>query len=239
MQPISVIDSLYQTPRRRRGVELPPMSPAVLLGIVLLALYWAWIGFFFARVRPRIMDAVGRRLRVKVAESTDVLDAGTYSVEGDDAPLRKTGVVLVADLVVLLLGTVGVAALLFIPAFLIADSGALLPLEARWTGRGATLNVAVGAAMESSIGKATLGVRAENVGSEALRECVAGVDGYTARNGYLHGSSLRFELKPGQRRTVPVGLEATRPPPGEHRFRLKLECANERLAVADAVVTVR
>ena len=215
------------------------MSPAVLLGIVLLALYWAWIGVFFARVRPGIMAAVGRRLRVKVAESTDVLDAGTYGIKGDDAPLRKTGVVLVADLVVLLLGTVGVAALLFIPAFLVADSGALLPFEARLTGRGATLNMARGAAMDSSIGKATLQVRAENVGRETLRECVAGVDGYTARNGYLHGSSPRFELAPAQRRTVPLAVEALRPSPGEHRFRLKLECANERLAVAEVLLRVR
>ena len=203
------------------------MSAAILLGIVLLALYWAWIGIFFARVRPGIMAAVGRRLRVKVAESTDVLDAGTYGVKGDDAPLRKTGVVLVADLVVLLLGTVGVAALLFIPAFLVADSGALLPLEARLTGRGATLSMARGAAMASSIGKATLEVRAENVGREALRECVASVDGYTARNGYLHGSSraLRAGARPAthgaarRRGDAPVAGRAPVPPEARVRER--------------------
>jgi len=33
--------------------------------------------------------------------------------------------------------------------------------------------------------------------------------------------------------------DAVKPPAGEHRFRVKLECASERLAVADAVLGVR
>jgi len=100
------------------------MSPSVVAGVVLLVLFWAWIGVFFARVRPSIMNAVGRRLRVKVEESTSFVDAGTYGVKGDRASLPKTGVVLLADFAVLFLGTVGVAALLFVPAFLVAESGA-------------------------------------------------------------------------------------------------------------------
>ena len=31
------------------------MTPAVVLGIALLVLYWAWIFVFFGRVRPKIM----------------------------------------------------------------------------------------------------------------------------------------------------------------------------------------
>ena len=39
--------------------------------------------------------------------------------------------------------------------------------------------------------------------------------------------------------TVMLALEATRPPQGERTFRLKLECLNERIAVADAKLVVR
>lgn len=215
------------------------MSPAVVAGLALLVLYWAWIGLFFARVRPSIMAAVGRRLQVDVEESAGLLDAGTYDVRGDDAPLRKTGVVLLADFVVLMVGTVGVAALLFVPAFIVADSGALLPLESKLTGRAATLATLAGATTLDASGSARLDVDAANGGRAALRDCVAGVDGYTARNGYLHGRSATFALASGERRRVAVELEAMRPVPGDHPLRIKLECANERLAVAQAVVRVR
>lgn len=215
------------------------MSLSVVAGIVLLVLFWAWIGVFFARVRPRIMNALGRRLRVKVEESTAFVDAGTYGIKGDTASLPKTGVVLLADFSVLFLGTVGVAALLFIPAFLVAESGSLLPLEARLTGRGAALRVLDVVAMSPASSRATLALDVHNTGRETLVGCAGSVDGYTARNGYLHGSSARFDLAVGERRPVLLVLEATDPPAGERGFRLKLECANERLAVADAVLRVR
>jgi len=93
--------------------------------------------------------------------------------------------------------------------------------------------------MSPAAGRATLALDVENMGRETLVACIGGVDGYTARNGYLHGSSPRFDLAVGERRPVLVDLEATKPPAGERTFRLKLECANERLAVADAVLRVR
>jgi hypothetical protein len=215
------------------------MSPAVVLGVALLVLYWAWIGLFFGRVRPRIMDALGRRLDVRVRESTDVLDAGTYDTRSDRAPLRKKGAIYAVDLVVLLLGTVGVAALLFVPAFLVADSGALLPIEAKLTGRGAELRVVDAAEMKADGGKASLALDVRNTGRDALVGCVGGVDGYTSRNGYLHGATARFDLAAGERRPVALALDATRPPLGERAFRVKLECASERIAVADAKLVVR
>ena len=187
------------------------MSPSVVAGVVLLVLFWAWIGVFFARVRPSIMNALGRRLRVKVEESTAFVDAGTYGIKGDHPSLPKTGVVLLADFAILFLGTVGVAALRVVDV----------------------------AAMPPAASRATLALDVENTGRETLVGCIGGVDGYTARNGYLHGSSARFDLAVGERRPVLVDLEATKPPAGERAFRLKLECANERLAVADAVLRVR
>lgn len=220
-------------------MSLLDLGAGAWLGIALLVAYWVWLWGFFAHLRPRVMAALGRRLGVRVRESTDVLDAGTWDVKGDDVPLRKTGAVLAADLVVLLLGTVGVAALVFIPAFLVAESGALLPLEGKLTGRLATLAVPAPATMPRSPATARLVIDAGNDGREALRDCVVGVDGYTARNGYLNGRSARFDLAPGARRRIEVELSATRPPTGQHRFRLELECANERLAVVESVLEVR
>lgn len=220
-------------------MNLSTIGPGAWLGIALFAAYLAWLGAFFASVRPRLMAALGRRLKVEVRESTDLLDAGTYDIEGQGATLPKTGVVYAADLALLLVGTVGVAALVFVPAFIVAESGALLPLEGRITGRSVAIQVAGTATMASASGKATLGVGAINDGRERLRQCRAMVDGYTSRNGYLHGSSAWFDLAPGERRTVEIALDAVKAPAGVHRFRVKVECANERLAVADAVLGVR
>jgi len=218
-------------------VDFADVGPGAWLGTGLLAAYGAWLWAFFSRVRPRAMAALGRRLGVEVRESADPLDAGTYDVEDEDAALRKRGAVYAADLALLLLGTVGVAALVFVPAFLVADSGALLGLEGRLTGRGVAMSAPEPAAMTS--GKATLAVEVAHVGREALRACRALTDGYTSRNGYLHGSSAWFDLAPGERRSVTVPLDAVRPPAGEHRFRVKVECANERLAVAEATLVAR
>jgi len=215
------------------------MSLAVVLGIALLVLYWAWIGVFFGRLRPRIMEALGRRLGVSVRESTDVLTAGTYEARSERTPLRKTGAIYAVDLVVLLLGTAGVAALVFVPAFLVGESGALLPYESKFTGRGAELRVVDAAEMSPSDGKATLALDVWNTGRDPLAGCVGAVEGYTSRNGYLHGTTARFDLAIGERRPVMLALEATRPPQGERAFRLKLECLNERIAVADAKLVVR
>ncbi len=215
------------------------MTPAVVLGVALLAIYWAWIAFFFARVRPWLSARLGSRLGVRVRESTSPLDAGTWDASGRGATLPKTGVVLVADLAILLVGTVGVAALLFVPAFVVAESGALLPIEARLTGRGAELRVFDAAEMSASEGVSRLPLDVWNTGREPLRDCAGQVDGYSARNGYLHGRTERFDLAVGERRPVWIAMEATRPPAGEHRFRFELECANERLAVAEATLLVR
>ena len=211
-------------------------TPAVVAGIALLAAYGAWLWAFFSRVRPRVMAALGRRLKVEVSESTDVLDAGIYDIEEEGAPLRKTGAVYAADLSLLVAGTVGAAALVFVQAFLVSESGALLPIEGRLTGRGVALHVAGPATMTS--GKARLEIVAVNVGRQALRECRAAVEDYTSRNGYLHGSSAWFDLAQGERRALDVALDAVKPPPGEHRLRVKVECAYERLAVDDAAVRV-
>ncbi len=213
------------------------LGPGAWLGLALLAVYGAWLWAFFSRVRPRAMAALGRRLAVEVRESTDPLDAGTWDVEDEGAALRKRGAVYAADLALLLSGTVGVAALVFVPAFLVAESGALLGLEGRLTGRSVAMSAPESATMTS--GRATLAVVVANTGREALRACRALTDGYTARNGYLHGSSAWFDLAVGERRSVTVPLDAIRPPAGEHRFRAKVECANERLAVANAVMVAR
>lgn len=215
------------------------MTPAVVLGVALLAIYWAWIALFFHRVRPWLMAKIGSRWGVRVRESLNVLDAGTWDASGKGATLPKAGAVMAADFAILVAGVVGVAALIFVPAFILGESGALLPIEARLTGRGAELAVSGNAEMFASKGRARISIGARNTGREPLADCYALVDGYHARNGYLHGRSDRFDLAFGETRVVAMPLEAMRPPAGTHAFRLKLECANERLAVAPAALVVR
>ncbi|MCC6195012.1 MAG: hypothetical protein IT518_11140 [Burkholderiales bacterium] len=212
------------------------LTPGAWLGIALFAAYAIWLWAFFTHLRPRLARALGRRLNVRVRESHDVVDAGTWDTD-DEAPIRKTVAVLAVDLAVLLLGTVGVATLVFVPAFIVAESGVLLALEGRMTGRQVTLRAAGPATMQG--GKASLVVEVANEGRGALAQCRATVEGYSARNGYLTGASPWFDLGAASRRSVTLVLDARRPPAGEHTIRVKVECANERLAVGDALVVVR
>lgn len=214
------------------------LSPGAWLGIALFAGYAIWLWAFFTYVRPAVMRAVSRRLRTKVVESLDVEDAGTWSTD-DDAPLAKTGAVLAIDLALLLLGTVAVAAIVFVPAFVIAESGVLLPLEGRMTGRTVMLRIQPPNAMAADVGKAALSIEVDNTGRADLRACRAQVDGYSARNGYLHGTSPWFDLAAGARVAAVVRLEATRPPQGDHEVRIEVECDNERLAAGTVTLAVR
>jgi hypothetical protein len=84
-----------------------------------------------------------------------------------------------------------------------------------------------------------LAIQVDNAASAGLRACRALVDGYSARNGYLHGTSPWFDLAAGASVAAIVKLQATRPPAGEHEVRIKVECANERLAVESVKLTVR
>jgi hypothetical protein len=209
-----------------------PISwPAIALGLALLVAYWIWLWAFFGKLRPRIMEALGRRLGVKVEESMSLLDAGTYNVTSEQAPLRKHGAVWSADVAVTVAGTVGVAALVFVPAFLVADSGALLPLEARVTGRGATLSVAQPVAWGKGAREATARLTMTNTGRLALARCQARTADYRARDGYLNGSSAFVDLPTGASREVDLPLDAVRAPTAPIEIRIELECANERMAV--------
>ena len=214
------------------------LSPGAWLGIALFAGYALWLFAFFQWVRPRAMRALGRRLGTKVEESLDIVDAGTWSTD-DDAPVTKTGAVIGADFVLLLLGTVGVAALVFVPAFIVAESGVLLPLDNRLTGRAVTLRLHKPNAMPVDNPKVNLPIEADNIGRTDLRACRAEVTGYSARNGYMHGASPYFDLAKGARVAAIVKLEAMRPPRGEHELRIRLDCDNERLAVEPITLTVR
>lgn len=217
---------------------LATLTPGAWIGIALFAAYALWLVVFFTYVRPRAMRAIATRLRTNVVESVEFEDAGTWRTD-DDAPLAKTGAVLVADVVLLLLGTVGAAAVLFIPSFIVAESGVLLPLESTMTGRAVTLRLQPPNAMAAEAGKATLAIEVDNAGRADLRACRAQVDGYSARNGYLHGASPSFDLAAGARVAAVVKLDATRPPRGDHEVRIKVECDNERLAVGTVTLAVR
>lgn len=215
------------------------LTPLTYVGLALIAGYWVWLWAFFTHVRPRVMQVLGRRLRVAVQESNGVLDGGTYSAQREDAPLSTQSTILIVDLLLLLTGTVGVAALAFVPAFLVADSGRLLSLEGRLTGRRAMLEAVPAALMPISKARASIDVAVRNDGSASLAQCSAKVADYSARNGYLTGRSALFALEPKQRAVVRVELDAIKPPAGEHRYRIEVECGADRLAVGEARLLVK
>lgn len=225
--------------RPRIATVMSNFSPLTYVGLALIAGYWVWLWAFFTHVRPRLMQALGRRLQVAVRESTGVLDGGTYSPQREDVPLSKQSTILGADLLLLLAGTVGIAALVFIPAFLIADSGRLLSIEGRLTGRRVTLEAIPVAMMPNSKARAAIDVAVRNDGTKSLAPCIAKVADYSARNGYLNGKSALFALEPRQRAVLRVELDAIKPPAGEHRYRIEVECGADRLAVGEARLLVR
>lgn len=144
------------------------LTPGAWLGIAPFAGNTLWPFVFFTYARPRAMRAVARRLATNVAESTDFEDAGTWRTD-DDAPLAKTGAVLGVDLALVLIGTVGVAALVFVPAFIVGESGVLLPLESSMTGRALTLTVRTPNAMAQEDARTALRSRSTTA---APRTCV-------------------------------------------------------------------
>jgi hypothetical protein len=223
---------------KRGGTSLSDVSPLTFVGIGLLAAYGFWLWAFFTHARPRIMLRIGRALDVRVRESLDALDAGTYDTRDDDAPLAKRGAVMFADIVVLLAGTVGTAALVFIPAFLIAEGGVLLALEGTVTGRRAVLDVPA-SSMTLAVPRVDASVRVRNDGRLPLQSCALVTSGYGARTGYVNGRSDYFDIGPGDARAVRVPLTSQRPVRGEHRIPLLLECENRRVAVAEVVLDVR
>lgn len=220
-------------------MSAPVSVPAVALGLALLIAYWAWLWAFFAKVRPRIMKALGRRLDVKVAESVEFLDAGTYNVETEGAPIRKHGAVWGVDLLVTVVGTVGVAAAIFVPAFLVAESGALLPLEATLTGRGATIAAPPESRWPAGSTRTTLDAAITNSGRSDLARCRLRTADYQARDGYLTGTSPFVDLPAGATRTLTLPLAAQRPLAGPTAVRIKLECAEEWFASASVVLAPR
>jgi len=220
-------------------MSAPVSVPAIALGLVLLVAYWIWLWAFFAKVRPRIMKALGRRLDVKVAESVEFLDAGTYNVETEDAPIRKHGAVWGVDMLVTVLGTIGVAAAIFVPAFLVADSGMLLPLEAKLTGRGATITAPPESRWPAGGIRTEIAVAVTNTGRVDLARCRVRTADYRARDGYLNGASPAVDLPVGATRTLTLPLAAQRPLAAPTTVRIKLECAEEWFASASVDLAPR
>jgi hypothetical protein len=212
-------------------------GPLTVAGLALVVGYWVWLWAFFARVRPKIMARLGRRLQVRVGESTGVLDGGTYEIQDAQAPLRKHGIVVLADFLLLVAGTVGVAALVFVPAFLVAESGVLLPLEGALTGRRAALGAPAAVAMQGLHADVPIVVR--NTGHLALSQCALATSGYSARSGYVHGRSASFDVGPGEARKLVLALSAAKPVSGTHPIRVALECDARRIAASSVAVEVR
>lgn len=205
-------------------------------GIVVVLALVAWQIVFFQVVRPRIMARIGRRLNVGVHESTGPWDAGVYDTQ-EGAPVRKTASVAVIDLVVILVGVVGVIAAVTIPLFLLVESG----LPSRWEGQLTGTSVRIGEITVPPMidRKTTARVTVRNESRDAMRACRLDLAGYTARNGYLNGASNYFDLAPAASETVELALDVQKPVPGTHAFRVNLECSTRLKDSAGATVDVR
>lgn len=194
-------------------------------GIIVVLALIAWQVVFFQVVRPRIMARIGRWLHVDVHESHGAWDAGLFDTQ-EGAPLRKTAGVAAADLIVILVGVVGVVGAVTIPLFLLAESG----LPYRWEGQLTGTAVRIGGIVVPPMTdrKTTARVTVRNEARDAMRACRLDVAGYTARNGYLTGASNYFDLGPAASETVDLALDVLTRVPGTHAFRVNLECG-ERL----------
>ena len=191
------------------------------VGIVIVLALIGWPIVFLQVVRPRVMARIGRWLQVGVRESTDAWDAGTYDAH-DGAPLHKTLAVTVADLVVILVGIVGVIAAISIPLFLFVETGLPYRWEGQLTGTAVRIVEVVVPPMTDDTTTARVTVR--NEARAAMQACRLDVAGYTARNGYLTGASNAFDLEPEASVTVDLKLDVSRRIPGTHAVRLNLEC---------------
>lgn len=205
-------------------------------GIVVVLCLVSWQFIFFQFVRPRIMERIGRRLHVEVHESVGAWDAGTYDTH-DSAPVAKTAAVGVADLVVTLIGTVGVFAVVSIPLFLLAESGLPHRWEGQLTGASARIGEVTVPVMAGSGAVASVMVR--NAASEPMRGCRVAVADYRASDGYLTGASGFFDLAPGTTTAVELPLRTTMRVPGTHGFRISLECDQRLKDRVAASVQVR
>lgn len=204
-------------------------------GLIVVLAVIAWPIVFFQVVRPRIMARIGRWLHVGVHESLGTWDAGVFDTE-EGAPLRKTVGVVAADLVVILVGVVGVIGAVTIPLFLLADSG----LPFRWEGQLTGTAVRIGDIVVPPMidRKTTARVTVRNEAREAMRACRLDVAGYTARNGYLNGASHYFDLGPAASESVDLALDVLKRVPGTHAFRVNVECGMRLKDSAPATVEI-
>jgi hypothetical protein len=192
-------------------------------GAVVVILYIVWLIAFFQFVRPRLMARAGKQMNVRVKESLDPLDAGTYNTAGN-ASVQKSAAVQFLDIFVLLIGTVGVCALISIPAFFFGESGAPYRWESIILGTQADIvNLDITPLRND---RATVSATLENQGSANLLQCQVRSTDYSARNGYMNGSSAFFDLARGETRTIEFPLDAINPARGEYTVNFALECQN-------------
>jgi hypothetical protein len=207
-----------------------------IVGIVVVLALIAWPMVFFQVVRPRIMARIGRWLEVGVHESLDPLDAGLFDTE-QGAPLRKTVALAVADFVVIVVGVAGVLSAVAIPLFLLVESG----LPSRWEGQLTGTSVRIGDIVVPPMTdrKTTARVSVRDEAREAMRSCQLDLAGYTARNGYLAGTSNYFDLAPDTGATIDLVLSVMQRVPGTHRFQINLECGLRLKDSAHATLEIR
>ncbi len=103
------------------GAQLPLTGGDLLAGtlaIAVMSVYIGWLDFFFHSLRPRLAQRLGSRLGVRIRESFDYWDSGSWVARGGTRTNRVLTMLL--DFFILLAGTVlplGVPAVILFALF--------------------------------------------------------------------------------------------------------------------------
>ena len=215
------------------------IGPIELLGAMLVFCYFGWLVLFFSAVRPRLMQAIGRNLGVRVAEQMTLESSGTFTAVGKKATSSTKAMIGLLDLVINLFATVGLCGIAGTFVFFLEDRGVLTDLDAQFSGRNMVLVVPEQVTISQSepVAKVAIGIR--NAGRNPERQCQLSTADYKATNGYLNGHTDFFALAAGEQRSFDLDLNAQNPPASTQRLRFKVECGARVLRIIATTLVVR
>ncbi len=215
------------------------IGPIELLGAVLVFCYFGWLVLFFSFVRPRLMQAIGRNLGIRVAEQHTLEAAGAYTAVGKQATSSRKAIIGLLDLAINLLATVGLCGIAGTFVFFLEDRGVLTDLDAQLTGRNMVLVVPEQITISHSEPNAKISISIQNAGRNPERQCQISTADYKAANGYLNGHIGFFDLASGEQRSFDLDLSARNPPASTQPLRFKIECGARVLRIIATTLIIR
>jgi hypothetical protein len=215
------------------------IGPVEIIGAILFLGYIAWLVGFFSIIRPRLMQAIGRRLGVRVAESTNLEDSGSFIAVGKKATGTTKLLISTLDMGILLLATIGVCGVAGTSVFFLDERGVLADLHANLTGYRIVLDIPAQLSMSRSEQQLRLNLSVRNIGEHPVTGCVVGTADYSARNGYVSGRTTSFDLAVGAQQAMQLELSARNPTVGTFPLRIEIECQGRTLRITQTTLTIR